>query len=376
MRAFRSARAPLATAADVALALAVVAAQVIGSALVASDAVGVRPLDWLGYALLVTGGASLMASRRRPNAVMAATVTAGFVYDALSYPGALYIISIYVAVFIATVLGQRVWMVAVAALSTYGLFLAEDVLFVGGHTMDVVGSLFFVGWMTLSVLAGEVVRNHRARLAEAERHAVEAERLRIARELHDVLAHSISIIKIQAGVAAHLLDTQPEYARRALLAINETSKEALRELRGTLGVLRQVDEEAPPRAPAPSLARLDELVAGVPLQVDVSVTGAPRPLPAQVDLAAYRIAQESLTNVARHAGQASAKLSLTYGPHDLILQIDDNGRGVPDIGHLAGGTGLLGMRERAAATGGELEAGPGPRGGFRVWARLPLDGTS
>jgi signal transduction histidine kinase len=366
-----------ASCSTLALTLAVVVAEVIGSMLVAASATAQRPLDWLGYALLVTGGLALMAQRRSPMGVLGFIVAAGFVYDGFDYPGGFYLIPIYIAVFMAVVLGQRLRTVVVAAVAIFALFLTADLLFWRGHVIDGEGALFFVGWMALSVLAGELWRAQHARLAETERRAVEAERLRIARELHDVLAHSLATIKVQAGVAAHLLDRQPQQARSALLAIDEASKNALRELRGTLGLLRQVDEHAP-RAPAPSLAQLDDLIAGVPLEVTVSVAGEARPLPAPIDQAAYRIVQESLTNVARHAGPAAAAaLSLTYGPHDLVLQIDDDGRGVPgnaDPAGKNGGSGLLGMREWARAVGGELHAGPRPEGGFRVQARLPLDG--
>ncbi|MGH8930619.1 MAG: sensor histidine kinase [Egibacteraceae bacterium] len=365
-----------------AIVVTVVAAVVVGSALVARGAIGQRPLDWLGYALLAAGGTALLALRRSPFGVLAFTVAAGFVYDTLDYPGGFYLVSVYAAVFAAVALGRRLRIVVAAAVAIFALFLIVDVPFPRGHVIDAAGAAFFIGWMALSVVAGELWRVQRARLAETERRAVEAERLRIARELHDVLAHSIATIKVQAGVAAHLLDRQPEQARSALLAIDEASKNALRELRGTLGLLRQVDEDAP-RAPTPSLANLDDLVAGVPLQVEVSVTGEARPLPAPVDLAAYRIVQESLTNVARHAGPAAATLSVTYGPRDLVIQVDDDGRGVPVGASPAGGpggpgenggTGLVGMRERARAAGGELHAGPRAEGGFRVRARLPLDG--
>jgi signal transduction histidine kinase len=217
-----------------------------------------------------------------------------------------------------------------------------------------------------------------------------------------VLAHNISLINVQSGVALHLIDERPEQARTALVAIKQASKDALREVRATLGALRGVDEE-PPRSPTPSLARLDELtarVAGAGLEVRTRVAGEPRQLPAGVDVAAYRIVQEALTNVARHAGPATATIQVTYGERDLTVQVDDDGRGVPaaaaagagggtsgggtgrgtsssgGTGGGGGGTGILGMRERATALGGELQAGPRPGRGFRVLARLPLDGTA
>ena len=223
------------------------------------------------------------------------------------------------------------------------------------------------------------VRRERAREAErvrreeAERRASE-ERLQIAQELHDVLAHNISLISVQAGVGLHLIDEHPDQARAALAAIKEASREALGELRSVLDVLRR-DGDAVPMVPTPRLAAdLDGLVAraasaGVRVQVEVS--GEARPLPPGVDRAAFRIAQEALTNVARHAGGANATVLVDYGGDALTLQIDDDG---PGNGSSAGGSGrgLTGMRERAAALGGRLDAGPRPGGGFRVRAWLPL----
>ena len=242
-------------------------------------------------------------------------------------------------------------------------------------------------------MLGETTRGRRAYLAQVEERALAAERsredealrrageerIRIARELHDILAHRISMISVQSGVGAHLMERRPEEARRALLAINEASKEALQELRATLGVLRQVDEPDP-RTPAPGLAQLTGVIAsttaaGVDVRLDVS--GEPRDLPAGVDLAAYRIIQESLTNVVRHARAATARIAIAYRRADVLIEIEDDGRGTADIGHeTPGGNGMLGMRERATALGGELEAGPQAGGGFRVTARLPLDGAA
>jgi signal transduction histidine kinase len=212
--------------------------------------------------------------------------------------------------------------------------------------------------------------------AEEDRRRAGEERARIARELHDVLAHNISLINVQAGVALHLMDEQPGQSRSALVAIKQASNDALKELRSVLDVLRQ-GEEQPPRASASGLAHLNSLVAGASttgLEVRTRVEGTPRPLPAGVDLAAFRIVREALTNVTRHAGPASAIVLVGYGSEELTVQVDDDGRG--PAGNGAGqGNGIRGMRERAAALGGELAAGPRPGGGFRVRARLPLDGA-
>jgi signal transduction histidine kinase len=215
-------------------------------------------------------------------------------------------------------------------------------------------------------------RAEQSREEEARRRVTE-ERLRIARELHDVLAHDISLINVQAGVALHLMDAQPEQARTALTAIKAASKDALGELRSVLDVLRQLDE-GPPRAPTAGLDDLERLVAGAAaagIDVRVVTEGTPRPLPPSVDLAAFRIVQEALTNVTRHAGQATATISLNYGEDDLTVQVDDDGRGPGVANGSGGGNGIPGMRERAAALGGRLDAGPRPGGGFRVTASLP-----
>jgi signal transduction histidine kinase len=180
-------------------------------------------------------------------------------------------------------------------------------------------------------------------------------------------------------VALHLMDEQPGQSRSALVAIKQASNDALGELRSVLDVLRQGDE-APPRTPASGLAHLERLVAGAEatgLQVRTRVEGVPRPLPAGTDLAAYRIVQESLTNVTRHAGPASATVLIAYGDKDLTVRVDDDGRGLGPTGSAGSaegnGNGIRGMRERVAALGGELATGPRPGGGFRVQARLPLD---
>src|SRR5207302_6302155 len=182
--------------------------------------------------------------------------------------------------------------------------------------------------------------------------------------------HNISLINVQAGSALPLMDQQPERARTALSAIKDASKETLVELRSVLGVLRQMDESAP-RSPAPGLGRLDEVVsratsAGLPVVVEVE--GAADGLPAGVDRAAYRIVQEALTNVTRHAGPARATVRISYGDGDLVVQIDDDGLGVSTNGAPPGGNGIVGMRERAATFGGTVQVGPRPGGGFRVRA--------
>lgn len=224
------------------------------------------------------------------------------------------------------------------------------------------------------------VREVEARAEEAERTKEEAaarraveERLRIARELHDSLTHSISVVQVQAGVAAHLARKRGEQVSPALLAIQEASADAARELRATLSVLRRDDE-----GDGNGLDRLPDLMArmrSAGLPASMTVTGTPRPLPPDVGQAAYRIVQEALTNITRHAGQASASVHLCYGPDALTVQVDDDGTSRPQQPAVPG-LGLIGMRERVTSLGGRLQAGPRQNSGFRIWAELPLRASS
>ncbi|NEA17835.1 sensor histidine kinase, partial [Streptomyces halstedii] len=238
---------------------------------------------------------------------------------------------------------------------------------------------FITAWAAAVVAVAELLRVRREQWAAAreeraaaERRRADEERLRMARELHDVLAHSISVINVQAGVGLALLDSDPEQARTALTTIKSASKEALGEVRQVLESLRTPGDA--PRAPAPGLDRLPELVeqaAGAGLTVTVTTDGDRTPLPPGTDLAAFRIVQEALTNVVRHSGSRTAQVRLAYRDGVLALRVEDEG---PATGDDAGGSGsgLIGMRERAAALGGTTTAGPRPGGGFLVRAELPL----
>ena len=256
------------------------------------------------------------------------------------------------------------------------------------------GRFYAAGWLISAGVMAVTFRMWQLHVREVEERAQEAERtrdevarrraveerLRIARELHDSLTHSISVIQVQAGVAVHLARKRGEAVPPALLAIEEAGADAARELRSTLGVLR-ADEDCD----GSGLAHLDSLVAraraaGQP--VTVTMTGMVRPLPPDVDQAAYRIVQEALTNVSRHAGRASACVRLAYGTGTLTVQVDDDGDGRPAHSEPAGrapanpvqgpGLGLIGMRERVSALGGRLHAGPQPGGGFLVRAEIPV----
>jgi signal transduction histidine kinase len=239
---------------------------------------------------------------------------------------------------------------------------------------------FVVMAMVTAWTVGYLIRGQRERAealrSQATAQAVTDERLRIARELHDVISHSIGSIAIQAGVGSRVIDTQPAEARNALAAIEATSREALAGLRRTLAALRRSEPEPAPGAtlvtPTPGLDGIDRLVDSVRdagVRVEVRWRGQRRPLPPDVDLAAFRIIQEAVTNVVRHAGTASCRVTVDYGDSDVSIEVDDDGRGGLVV---RGGYGIVGIRERVGLLHGEFSAGPRPEGGFRVTARLPL----
>jgi signal transduction histidine kinase len=308
--------------------------------------------------------------------VFAATV----LYVALGYPQGPIYVSLVIAFARAVFAGQRV-LTRLSIIAGWALFLWLPPALGTARAPQPLAAVALAAWLLVLLVVCEAVRGRRERMVEARRRRelqarrrADEERLRIARELHDVLAHSISLINVQSGVALHLLDQHPEQARTALSAINEASAEALREVRSALGVLRG-DGEEPPRAPTVGLASLDELLARARtagVAVSLEVQGERRPLPTSVDLAAFRIVQESLTNVVRHARADAVTVHLDYGSDVLTVQIDDDGEGPVAGDNGNGGSGIPGMRERAAALGGELEAGAGPGGGFRVRATLPI----
>jgi signal transduction histidine kinase len=375
---------------DAVLAVSVALFQLLGTYRATGNQPGARPLgdlDGLGYLLLTVGGLILLVRRRWPVAVFLTTTAIGLVYYAAGYPDGPATIGLFVATYTLTAQGDgrrslRLAAAGIAVLAV-GWLLAADL-----ESFNPAGwVLFRIGTAVMAATLGESVRGRRVLAAEAleraeraeqtkeeeARRRVDAERLRIAREVHDTVAHAIAVINVQAGVTAHVLDKRPQQARETLVTIEQTSARALGELRATLGMLRDAEDR---RAPTPGLGQVEELVgmareAG--LDVKLEVASPPPELPSAVDQAAYRILQESITNVIRHAGPARVTVSLTYGPDELELRVADDGRGPRDGGHGAeGGRGIAGMRERAALLGGELIAGPRPGGGFQVRACLPL----
>jgi signal transduction histidine kinase len=341
----------------------------------------------LAYVLALLHTLPLAARRRFPGTVLALCVASGLAVAALGVPPIVLGLAILVAVYSVAAYGDR-W-VSLAGLAAAELGSAAVQLTPGRfQTPTVVSNALVIGaaWL-LGHFVG-VRRAYTARLeqtaelertrAEQARRAVAEERLRLARELHDVVAHSISVIAVQSGVGAHVAKTQPEEAAKALEAIEATSRAALIELRRLLGVLRQEGESQGDLAPVPGLADLDGLLAEVAkagLGVRLRVEGTPSPLPAGVDLSAYRIVQEALTNVVKHAGPARAQVTIRYRDQEVMVEVTDDGRGVTaptSNGRARVGHGLIGMRERVQVFGGDLEVGPGPVGGFRVAARLPF----
>ena len=352
--------------------------------------------------LVVVAGLALAWRNLHPIAVLGVCTAAVVVYSLLGYVNGASLVLPAVAVgSLATVMPIRrsaAWALLTTAV-LMGATAANNPL---GSTNG--GFILVPADIAVALFAGIAIGNRRAyvdalrdRAERDARRQVDEERLRIARELHDVVAHTMATINVQASAAAQLLTTdRPEQAAESLAAIRAASKDGLRELRAILNVLRHADEPADPTRPAPGLARLDALAAGVRaagLPVTVTVVGHPRGLPAVTDLAAFRIIQEALTNAIRHAGPATAEVSVHYGDSDLQIEVTDTGRGLPDPaaevafaslmssgssasnggGGNAPGHGLRGMRERAAAADGTIEIGSPRSGGFRVAARFPLD---
>ncbi len=338
------------------------------------------PANALTVALILGMSAALVFRRRYPEYVLMAVYVLMSAYFVAHNPYGPVFFSLVFALFNAGAYGRRpvAWPTCyVGALAMFFAMMTSDSI-----DFSWFGATGVFAWISLLMGAGEIAKTRRERAEQVEvareehvRRQASEERLKIAREVHDVLAHHVSLINVQSGVALHLIDEQPEQVREALTAIKQSSKEVLVELRNILGVLKDVDRDGPPRQPVASLDQLDRLVermrqAGLPVTVEVH--GDRRSVPSGVDAAALRIVQESLTNTYRHAGPASATVALTYLPGELRVRIDDDGRGGTNaVSGMGSGNGLAGMRQRAEALTGTLDAGPRPGGGYRVTATLP-----
>jgi signal transduction histidine kinase len=348
-----------------------------------------RPLT---LALALAAAAVLVARRRAPLATLAisgALVLALFAIDRNT--GAAAVFAPAVALYSVGLTRSHILRLA-AGLAAVAAVVAADTFLAGDDTITWFATLGHAALVAVPLLAAEAVRNRRSYVAlllerlelaertreEEARRRVEQERLRIARDLHDAVAHALTTINVQAGVAAHLLDQNPANARAALETIEDASHEALDELRSTLGVLREHDGGSGPLDPAPTLDAVGELVErarGLGLDVSLDIRGErPVRLPEAVQLAAYRIVQESLTNARRHAAGAPARVGLSFEPDRLLIMVE-NGPGATSNGNSAGaGVGVIGMQERAAAVGGAFRAASSPDG-FRVTAELPYRRT-
>ena len=339
-------------------------------------------------ALALAAATVLIARRRAPVATLAvsgALVLALFAVDHTAAAGA--VLAPAVALYSVGLNRGRIHQLAAGAAAVAAVVVA-DILLAGDDRITWFATLGHAALVAVPLLAAEAVRNRRSYVAlllerlelaertreEEARRRVEQERLRIARDLHDAVAHALTTINVQAGVAAHLLDRNPSNARAALVTIEEASHEALDELRAILGILREPDGECAPLDPAPTLDAVGELVEHartLGLDVSLDVRGEqPGRLPEAVQLAAYRIVQESLTNARRHAAGAPARVDLSFEPERLLVTVE-NGTGATSNGSSSGaGVGVIGMQERAAAVGGTLRAASSPDG-FRVAAELP-----
>jgi signal transduction histidine kinase len=356
---------------------------VVGVALRADPST--RPL---ALALALAATATLTLRRSAPTATLAisgALVLALFAVDHAA--GSVAVVAPAIALYSLALSRGRVHLVAAVVAAAAAVIVAD--LFLAGHNPHALTlqTATHVALVAVPVLAAEALRNRRSyiqlllerlelaertREEEAQRRA-EQERLRIARELHDVVAHTLTTINVQAGVAAHLADREPGRAGSALAAIEAASHDGLDELRAILGVLREADAAEAPLEPAPGLDDLGSLIDRFReggSQIELEVDGEqPERIPEAVQLAAYRIVQESLTNAARHAPRAAARVRLAYEADRLWVGIENNSAQMRN-GNGEAGVGIVGMRERATALGGTLEAGPCPRG-FKVTAELP-----
>jgi signal transduction histidine kinase len=365
---------------DAALAVAVAFICVMGSEPAQVWQPRHRPLDFFAYALLLVSSLVLTARRAAPRVTLAVTVVGASVYLVSGYGFGPVLITLAIAVYtVAVHLPAR--RAAVAAGVAAPFLVAHTVL--GPYHTDPTGIVPGLAWIIVPFAIGTAVRLRREASGrereERVRQVAYEERLRVAQEVHDVVGHGLTAIAMQADVALHVLAKRPEQAVAALTAISQTSRAALAELRATLNLMRG---EAGPagdadRGPAPGLTQIGALAervtrAGVPVTLRNELpTG---PMPAAVELAAYRIVQESLTNVLRHAGPATATVSVRRLDGQLDIEVIDTGRGVPRDPHRgsAAGQGIAGMRERAVALGGSLRAGPAPGGGYAVHAVLPV----
>jgi signal transduction histidine kinase len=377
-------RLPPGYAVDIVIAVAVVAVELaIGGATYSwqQHHQVLNGPTWTGHRLIALSGLALIWRRRFPTAVLAFVLAATLGAGAVGGLGSSGWLALIIAFVSADIAGRRAAAIASLVIGYTVSIWPPWLIGKTGHTSLAV-ALGVAAWLLVLLAVAELIRMRGQRAAAAARsredqlqRRTSEERVRIARDLHDVLAHNISVINVQANTALHLMDRQPERAREALTSIHDVSRQALAELRTVLGVLRAAGD-GPPRAPSPGLAHLGDLVSAVRsagLEVRLAVQGEPSQVPSDVDLAGYRIVQEALTNTSRHSASKTAEIVVTYRPDGVAIQVDDAGpaRQRPEAVGLGTGNGITGMTERAEALGGTLSAGGRSDGGFRVRAWLP-----
>jgi signal transduction histidine kinase len=336
--------------------------------------------EQLGYALLTAGGLALAARKRAPVAVLAVSGLCAVGYQAAGFT--VFAVAYLVAVYSAMRAGHRAAtaVVSVIVLAALPVAAMASGQYSNGEAFAQARGVLELAWLIAAASAGEALRQAERRADEAERTREESvlrradeERLHIARELHDSLTHQISVIKVQAEAAVHVAQKRGEPVPDALLAIRDAGREAARELRATLEALRD-DDKTPPLG-LDHLSGLVQRAGATGLHASLTIEGDRADLPAAVDRTAYRIVQESLTNVARHARAGTASVRVAYRPGAVVIQVDDDGTATPQSPPVPG-VGLLGMRERVTALGGKLRAEPRSEGGFTVHAELPVNRTS
>jgi signal transduction histidine kinase len=379
---------PMAVDSAIAVALLLLSA---GTLLLTSEYTsGARSADLLGVGLVAAACLPLAARRRWPLPVLATVCLPMALLTTHEYAAGTAYTSVLIGVY--TVAAYRSRQEArVAALLGSITFLtalpfvdepvrAADITAIVAVVLAAYAFGRSIGFRRAYTAELELRADRLERAREADLRAVVAEeRSRIARELHDVVAHAVSVMTVQAAAAQRTLDRSPQRAREAMAAVEDTGRLALADMRRIVGVLRSDAHEPGELAPQPGVADLDDLVGQVctaGLACELKVVGTPRPLPSGIDLTVYRLVQEALTNTRKHAGPTRARVTLTYGDQFVHVSVRDDGRGA--AAHLSGadqGHGLLGMRERVAVYGGALRAGPGVGGGFEVSARIPLEGA-
>ena len=348
-----------------------------------------RDSDGLGALLVLAQTLPLALRRVAPLGSLAAITAASGLHAALGYDqfqaGTFaFLVAVSSAAYVTD--NRRALVAALLGVVGIGVFFSTTRITFNNYEIVSVSGLWLAGWTVGSYL--RIRQGHTAKVerraavlehdSEARsREAVADERSRITRELHDIIGHTLNLIVVQAGAAQAVFKSRPDHALESLSSIETTARQSLSDMERMLGILRPPEAEAAPYAPQPGLGQVDRLAeqftdAGLP--VEVNVAGEPAKLPTSLDLSAYRIVQEALTNALKHAGPARARVAISYLADKLELDIVDDGQGSGDDGHNAGGgRGLIGMRERVSLFGGELDVGPAAEGGFRVHASLPLE---